>query len=808
MPGARDPGEGAALEQELDALRGALNDDGKRPAWSAAFGLAVLVAVALGAVGWLGLERDRHAGTALVYDQGVATDAAPAAQAWIGEALSQTIAAHLSAGGGARIVNATDSGTVDSLSIPAERARAATGADWLLAGAIEPAPGDADQIVLTLTLEDLDGNAATREATLSGSPDALGDLAARASLQLLDWLDRAPLTPDQVRQANADLPFSSAAGRAYAEALTALDQRDGRTANARLDAAERAEPNHPAIHDARARAWSLLGYRDRAAAAARRAFELSDGLSPERRLAIEARYCESVDAWPAAIENWRALRAFYPDDVGYGLSLARAQLGADEFDAAHATIAALRDTGAPGSADPRIDLVEAEAFRRAGSFAESAAAAVRAAEAARALGARAVLADAQLSAVTADADDKRARLEEAGRLYDELAIPRGQVVVLKELGDLAFEAGDLAEAVDLYRRSIALARRSGNETQQAASENALAIAYDLTGRLEDGYELKRRVAAYYEARGARSRHSIMLENIGISLFKLGRYDDALESFEAALSIFEEIGDEIGIAWAPYHRGRIAIRRGNLAGGRALIEQAIANAGEHPEGNLGVNARFERMLAATLAGDHGAALGQARDLRTAYRALALELDAAETGILLARSAAALGEIDTARRALEEALAQLDEAERGYYAVAAQTALVDLSLGADRARAPAACRALAAITDGQEHAIARLRAEVRLAACDVWVFGAPATRAEAELAALAADADARGLFESAFEANETRARVLARMGRPAEAQALVAALNARADRLGWRRASTRCFEDPPSQRCLATAGEPIP
>jgi tetratricopeptide (TPR) repeat protein len=799
----KDLGKGAALERELEALRGAFKDDRKRPAWSAAFGVAVLVAVALGAVGWLGLERDRREGTALVYDEGFATSEALEGQNWISEALSQTIAAHLSAGEGARIVNTAETGSFESLSIPAERARAATGASWLLGGTVAPAPGVDGQIILTLTLTDLQSESAPREAALSGSPDAIGDLAARASLQLLAWLDRAPLTSEQLRQASADLPFDSAAGRAYAEAIAALDRRDGRAANAHLDAAERDAPNHPAIHDARARAWDLLGYRDRAAAAARRAFELSGDLSPARRLSIEARYRETVDQWSAAIENWRALRAFYPDDVGYGLSLARAQTSADDFDAAHATIAALRELGPPSSADPRIDLLESDVFYRAGNYADSAAAAVRAADAARALGARAVLAEAQLSAVTADADDKRERLEEAGRLYNELDIPRGQVVVLKELGDLAFYDGDLPGAADLYRQSIALARRSGNEPQQAASENSLAIAYDLMGRLEDGYELKRRVAAYYEARGVRSRHSIMLENIGISLFKLGRYDEALESFDAALVIFEEIGDEIGIAWAPYHRGRIAIRQGDLAGGRALIEQAIANAAEHPEGNLEVNARFELMLGATFAGDYIQALAQARDLLEEYRELDLDLDAAETSIYVARSAAALGEFDTARSALDDALALLDQAQEGYYAAEALTAFVDLALVAARPEAPEACRTLASIADRQEHAIVRLRAETRLIACDVWVFGAPPERSEARLAAVAAEADALGLFEPAFDALETRAHVLARLDRRPEAEAVLADLSVRAERSGWRNASSSCLEEPPGNRCVAAA-----
>ena len=93
MPGApQEPGASrvdADLEQDLHALRDALKDERRRPAWSTAFGVTVLVAIVFAAVGWLNLERDRNSGWALIYNQGIVAGAEPASRAWLGEALWQ-----------------------------------------------------------------------------------------------------------------------------------------------------------------------------------------------------------------------------------------------------------------------------------------------------------------------------------------------------------------------------------------------------------------------------------------------------------------------------------------------------------------------------------------------------------------------------------------------------------------------------------------------------------------------------------------------------------------------------------------------
>ena len=75
------------------------------------------------------------------------------------------------------------------------------------------------------------------------------------------------------------------------------------------------------LASALAKAWYALGYESRAKAQAQRALALSGQSSREERLLIEARAHEFSAETAQAMENYRALWEFFPDNVDYGLSL-------------------------------------------------------------------------------------------------------------------------------------------------------------------------------------------------------------------------------------------------------------------------------------------------------------------------------------------------------------------------------------------------------------------------------------------------------------------------------------------------------
>ena len=114
-------------------------------------------------------------------------------------------------------------------------------------------------------------------------------------------------------------------------------------------------------HSALAEAWLTLGYDNRAAEEAKRGYELSGTLSREQKLLIDGRYHEASHQWDEAINTYRTLFDFYPDNVEYGLHLARSQWEAAEYQDSSRTAQALAKLTPPISKDPRIALAVAKA---------------------------------------------------------------------------------------------------------------------------------------------------------------------------------------------------------------------------------------------------------------------------------------------------------------------------------------------------------------------------------------------------------------------------------------------------------------
>ncbi len=123
----------------------------------------------------------------------------------------------------------------------------------------------------------------------------------------------------------ASLPSSPEGARLYAEGLARLRIYDEVAARDLLERAVAAEPNHALAHSALAAAWSGLGYDAKALGESKKAYELSTDLSRETRLLIEGRYRAMSNEWPKAVEIYRSLYTFFPDNLDYGLQLARAQ---------------------------------------------------------------------------------------------------------------------------------------------------------------------------------------------------------------------------------------------------------------------------------------------------------------------------------------------------------------------------------------------------------------------------------------------------------------------------------------------------
>jgi eukaryotic-like serine/threonine-protein kinase len=360
----------------------------------------------------------------------------------------------------------------------------------------------------------------------------------------------ADVTADDARQVSASVPANPEAARFYAEGLAKLHDYDALAARDLLERAISIDAKHALSHSALAEAWSALGYDANAESEAKVAFDLSGNLPREQRLSIEGCSHEYARDLPGAIEIYKTLRNFFPDDLDYALRLASAQtkthLGKDALQ----TISRARQLGKPDSEDARIDLVEANAAESLGDF-SAAQRAAAVAHKAQERGRRLLLAQAkELEAWTwerlGDLDKATLEMREARDLAEVAQNQRLLGLALKQLGVIDEDKGEFEKACAFYRSALAIFQKIGEQRQVARSLESLGnIDYEQE-RLaeakhcyEDALRIDREIAAPPGAIGSD------LGSIANVLDSSGDLVGATEMQEQSLKGFREAGDKRG-----------------------------------------------------------------------------------------------------------------------------------------------------------------------------------------------------------------------------------------------------------------------
>ncbi len=769
IKGAPEP---KSITRDVDALRKNLDVDSKYQ--SAVHRLTpVIILLFILAAGSLFFRQKGAAGSILIFSDGVSSESLEPAQGWIGDAMEQALDAYLDVGEQIQIINQAAAAELTTK----------LGAQWIVSGTISSATETTDAIVLELELQSIDMPGRLFQAQLTGVPAGLNDLSARASAQVLAWLEQQPLSTVQLAEAEAELPVPGPAQIAFAEGTRALSHFEARLAVEKFEAALVAGGDHPVVHSRLAQAWTQLGYSGKARQAAARAFEMRSDLSRESQLEIEGQFRLTQAEWARAAEVFNALKEFHPNDMSYRLQLAEAQLNSSDLDEVSQNITDMRALPAPYREDPRIDLVESSYWHQKGNYEESSAIADKAVVKARDSEDLAILALALIAAVNSESSNKTEYLAEAESLFPILNNPRYQSAVLSEIAKQERYDGRIDPAKEYYRQALAVAQSIGDEPQVADAKNGLSIALDLEGQLSNGLALKQEVMNYYAVRGIKARHSIMLENIGISLFKMGRLSEAEQSFDEALEIFSVVDDSIGIAWAPYHRSRLRSRAGDLINAAQLADEAVANSVDNPEGSLELNAQFE--VAQILF--HQGRIDEAKTMFTAleqsFEEIENSISTGESAHMLARIALRRGEYSIAREKLEKAAKIYADSDTGYYALDALITRADLAFVNFDNDFESACGALAPLARKVEHALIGLRAQLRLTRCLTPISAQSTSEAIAATRLVEDRARDLGLFEPLLEASMIRTQIFESSGQVAEASKERERLLSLAASKGW-------------------------
>jgi|HubBroStandDraft_1064217.scaffolds.fasta_scaffold00322_22 DNA-binding winged helix-turn-helix (wHTH) protein/TolB-like protein len=435
------------------------------------------------------------------------------------------------------------------------------------------------RIRLDLRLQDTAAGETIADVAVVGSEADLFDMVSQAGSRLREKLGVEAVSPVEAVSVRASLPSNRDAARLYSEGLARLRVLDAPEARDLLQQAIAADPKFALAHSALAEAWSRLGYDKKAQQEARQAYDLSTNLSREDRLVVEGRYRDIDHEYEKAIEVYRALFTLFPDNVDYGLRLASMQTRAEKGHNAMATVEALRNLPPPASEDPRIGIVEAEAWNLLGDAKKQERPLAGAVERAKAQGSREVMADAR-------------RMQ--CRMFIAFGQPQNAVSACREARDISAAVGDrehegrallawaqaiiqtdVPEAIRLMQEAQTIFRRNESEIGLAQALDNLAIVYGGEGDLATAEKMERESVAIWRRLDDKRSLSIAIGNLAGDRLDQGDLPGAIQLYEESLQAWDLLDNTGYPALVGLNIAAIHEMQGDLAGARQGFEQSLA-----------------------------------------------------------------------------------------------------------------------------------------------------------------------------------------------------------------------------------------
>jgi DNA-binding winged helix-turn-helix (wHTH) protein/tetratricopeptide (TPR) repeat protein/TolB-like protein len=736
-------------------------------------------------------------------------------EGWLSTALAEMLSTELEAGERLRLVSGEDIARTkldlpladaDSLSRDTlARLHKNLNSDLIVLGsytALGEKPGT--RIRLDLRLQDTVAGETIADVAVVGGEADLFDMVSQAGSRLREKLGVETVSPVEAVSVRGSLPSNRDAARLYSEGLARLRVLDAPEARNLLQRAIAADPKYSLAHSALAEAWSRLGYDKNARQEAKQAYDSSANLSPEGRLVVEGRYREIDHDYEKAIEVYRALFTLFPDSADYGLKLARMQNRAGKGHDAMATVETLRRLPPPASDDPRIGVVEAEAWNVLGEAKHQEQPLAWAVERAKAQGSSEVLADTR---------------QMQCRMFIGFGQPQNAVLACREARDISAAVGDrehegrallawaqaiiqtdAPEALRLMQEAQTIFRRNESDSGLAQVLDNLAISYEWLGDPATAEKMERESVAIYRRVDDRRSLSLAIGNLANQRWDQGDLPGALQlyeeslrawgledntgypalvglniaaihqmqgdlagarrGFEQSLAMWQKKSDQLGVSYATGGLGGLLLQEADFPGARKMYEQSLAI--QTSRGDKTMMAETQLALAdlsleeARSPAEQEAAVRQALEV---FQKQKLPDDETSAWCVLARALIAQGKAADAKGAIQHArsLAAKSQNPNTRWPAAIAAARIGIA-EKGTAHSPAddaACKELATIiTKSRELGYMGIELGARLALAEIEMKSGQVTTGRAHLATLEADAKAKGYLLIARKASTTR------------------------------------------------------
>jgi len=509
--------------------------------------------------------------------------------AWLATALEEMLSGELGINEALRVVAAQNVARVkrelmlaDGTTLDGEtlvKLRAILGADLVILGSYLAVPASDGQLRVVLNVQDAVAGETVTTLTATGTRDGVLQLVSSLGDQLRGHLGVAAPAAETAENARTRLATNSEALRLYAEGIGYLRDQEFPRARDALTRAIAADPQNAQIRSAMAEAWSSLGYDQRAEEEAARAVERAQGLSREDRLLVEGRYHEMAQRWDEAIERYRTLFGFFPDNVDYGLSLAGVLTRAGRPAEALATVATLHRLPAPANDDVRIELAEAEAAHETSDFERELSAGRTAADRGLRQGARLLVAQGRLAQAQAllrlgRPADASPLVESARQLFLAGGDRSGEARALNRIANIAYEQGDYDQAKRVFRETERVLRTVGNLRDLATALNNVADTMMMQDDLASAAPVFAEALEITRERGDRALEGFVLLNLADLAYRRGDLIAAQSMGTTGLELARAIGRPYTIYMGLLALGNVALAKDDLPTATKQFEEGL------------------------------------------------------------------------------------------------------------------------------------------------------------------------------------------------------------------------------------------
>jgi tetratricopeptide (TPR) repeat protein len=167
-----------------------------------------------------------------------------------------------------------------------------------------------------------------------------------------------------------------------------------------------------------------------------------------------------------------------------------------------------------------------------------------------------------------DLDNALKSFQQAERLFTGKADLRG---AYNQLGSVAFQKGDLQQAMNYHSRELGLARELGNKSAEATALNNISTVFDARGDQDKALDYLQQAARLEPDEG---RKGTLYANIALIYSSRADYPKAIEYLDQAITIAQRTGNAHDTGVQQLNKGSVLTDKGDLAGAEASLQDGL------------------------------------------------------------------------------------------------------------------------------------------------------------------------------------------------------------------------------------------